>query len=135
MDNTKLTNIHVRYHRNGIGGQGFFAIHFTSKGDGSEKEYDGKLICVIVPGDEESEDQYGFTGQCYVVKPSRTDLCFRGDNHEPDMRDILHAYELSWNSEYAKHQTAGTIMEGMTFKNMDEVTAIIKAGTINDKIG
>lgn len=123
---TKITDIHARYHRNGIGGEGFFAIHFTSKGDGDEKEYDGKLIGIVVPGEEESPDEFKCNGQCYIIKPNRKDLCFRGDNFEPYMRDILHAYELTWKSEIKKHTEAGTFMEGISFKNMDEVTEIIK---------
>ena len=122
---TKITNIHVRYHRNGIGGEGFFAIHFTSKGKDDEKEYDGKLIGIIVPGDEDSPDPYKCNGQCYIIKPNRPDLCFRGDNFEPYMRDILHAYDDSWKTEIDKCQLSGSIMNGISFKNMDEVTKII----------
>lgn len=121
----KITNIHVKYHRNGIGGEGFFTIHFLSTGDGSDKSYDGKLICIIIPGEDESKDKYKFTGQCYIIKPNRPDLCFRGDNFEPYMRDILRAYEYVWECEWKKSQKAGTFVTDITFKSMKDVTEII----------
>jgi hypothetical protein len=134
MFEINIKDIRVRYHRNGIGGEGFFAINFTAyskadkKEDDCDKQYDGKLICVIIPGSEDDEKgQYRCNGQCFIIKPTRPDLCFRGDNFEPYMRDILKAYELEWQRIIALKN--GSYLENCTFKDMKEVSEIINPKT------
>ena len=68
----------IRYHRNGVGGAGFFAVHFHFK----DKDFDHDFIAVL----EADTEEYG---KCYVIMPSNPEQCMRGDNFEGDLRDII----------------------------------------------
>ena len=113
------TKININYHRNGIGGEGFFAIHFTFKNDDEIKE---QLIAVIVPHDDGIIHKSECNGRCYVVNPMRPELCYRGDHFEFEMRLIVMAHRIKWRTEFDKSVKAKTLFMGdITFKDMNDV--------------
>ena len=85
MDGITIKN--VKFHRNGVQGEGFYAIHFILNGDVA-KEYNGKLVGIVIPNDENEPD-----GRCYVVKPSSSKCKYRGDTYELDLRKAISVYE------------------------------------------
>lgn len=114
-----IKNININYHRNGVGGEGFFAIHFT--GDVDEKKQE-KLIAVIVPHPDEETDQLKHNGECFVVKPENPELCYRGDHFESDMRLICKAQGIKCRTEFDKSMNAKTMFTGeITFNDMNDV--------------
>ena len=114
-----IKDININYHRNGVGGEGFFAIHFTSKGDDGNYE---KLIAVIVPHDDEETNKCKCDGRCYVIKPTNPELCYRGDHFESDMRLICKAQSVKWRTEFDKSVKAKTLFTGeILFKDMNDV--------------
>jgi hypothetical protein len=121
-DDINLTNINVNYHRNGISGEGFVAIHFAMIGEGSENEYDGKLIAVVVPHDDGATDECKCNGMCFVVKPTRPELCYRGDHFEPDMRLIIKAHRVRQRIELEESVKSKKRYTGISkFRDMNEV--------------
>jgi hypothetical protein len=114
-----VRNININYHRNGVGGEGFFAIHFTSTSDDNKPE---KLIAVIIPHDDGETNESKCDGRCYVVKPTHPELCYRGDHFESDMRLIVKAQRIKWRTEFDKSVKAKTLFMGdITFKDMNDV--------------
>lgn len=126
-----LSNIHVRYHRNGVCGEGFFAITFTYD-DEDDPTYIGDLIG-IVP--DEGEDNKRITGRCYIVKPGAPELGYRGDNFEPSLRECIAAERIEFRRVVDESiRTGGRIPEGITFSDIDHVRRI-NAGVINPVTG
>jgi len=119
-----IKNININYHRNGVGGEGFFAIHFTAKVDDDDKY--GKYITVIVPHDDSETDKCKCDGRCYVIKPAHPDLCYRGDVFEPDMRLIVKAQRIKWRTEFDKSMKSKKLFTGeITFRDMDDVREVL----------
>jgi hypothetical protein len=117
-----VTEIKVQHHRNGIGGEGFTAVTFTST-DKDDPAYDGKLIGII-PDRSDDEDQDKCDGRCYIVHSTITELCYRGDNFEPVMREILKAHDIQWRYDMDAGKYSGITQ----FDNMTEVRSIIGDG-------
>ena len=78
----------IDYHRNGIGGEGFYAVLFSTTKDGGDKE---NMLATVFPAE----------GHCAVID---LDLVpeygvtfgansWRGDNYEPELRAAIKAYE------------------------------------------
>ncbi len=118
-----IRNININYHRNGVGGEGFFAIHFTSTSDDGDPE---KLIAVIVPHDDDETNECKCDGRCYVVRPTNPELCYRGDHFESDMRLIVKAQRIKWRTEFDKALITSKPFTGeIMFKDMVEVMKTI----------
>lgn len=78
---------HVKYHRNGIGGEPFYAVHFTLN-DPDEGQYNGNLVGILTDG----------AGSCFVVKPDNPEHGYRGDNMEPELRNaVVEFYAKTYN--------------------------------------
>jgi hypothetical protein len=121
-----IKNININYHRNGVGGEGFFAIHFTTKDDDGTYETYEKLIAVIVPHEDEAKDECKCNGECYVVNPAHPELCYRGDHFESDMRLICKAQRVKWRTEFDKSLIAQTMFTGeIMFTDMNDVRETI----------
>jgi hypothetical protein len=124
-----ITNIKENYHRNGVCGEGFHAINFTVKfGDGTPDAYEGDLIGIYIPktDEETGEDKNTFSEQCYVVKPTRPDLCYRGDHFEPQIREIVKASMIVWRRQLKESVNNGVrYPEYREFKDMTDVREIL----------
>jgi hypothetical protein len=134
MVELNITNITVNYHRNGVCGEGFDAINFHSNTQG-EDYYNGDLIA-IVPS-EELEVGKTWNGRCYVIKPSNNLCCYRGDNFEHSMREIVKAHGIMWRIQLNNHIKSGKPYDPENdpsitrFKDMDAVRAV-NNGLIED---
>lgn len=122
-----ITDITVHHHRNGISGRGFTAITFTETNPVGEQEYSGRHTA-IVP----DEDGYKLHDvECFVIHNSKPNLCYRGDNINPAMREIIEAHDIKWREQLTKSGTRQGnepyIDPGIThFKNMTDVRETIK---------
>lgn len=125
----KVADITAHYHRNGIGGRSFTAITFTSN-DPSESYYNG-ILTAIIP----EKDGYELHDvECFVIHTSKPDLCYRGDNFDAYMREIVEAHDikvreqLNYACKHPRKEGEQFIDPGIThFKDMDEVRAFMKA--------
>lgn len=118
-----ITNISVKYHRNGIGGEGFFAINFRYTDEGEDPAYGGELIGTIP---DAGEDDRTCNGRCYIVNPGRSDLCYRGDNFEPCLRECITAERIVFRQQLDESRTNSTfIPEVRRFKDMVDVRKTI----------
>ena len=89
-DNLIQGKVAFDYHRNGIGGKGFYSARFVAR--------DESFIAVICPG----SDDDGARGECYVL--AGQDLldtgpvrCWRGDDFETELRPRLKEAEARWS--------------------------------------
>lgn len=118
-----IKNININYHRNGVGGEGFFAVHFTADVDEIKSE---KFIAVIVPHEDETKDDCKCNGECYVVKPTKPALGYRGDHFEPDMRLIVKAQRIKWRTEFDKSLKSKKLFTGeILFEDMNDVRNVL----------
>jgi len=121
-----LTKITVHHHRNGISGRGFTAITFTETNPVEEQEYSGRHTA-IVP----DEDGYKLHDvECFVIHTSKPDLCYRGDNFNPSMKEIIEAHDIKWREQLTASgklpKGSPYVDPGIThFKNMTEVRETI----------
>ena len=65
----------IQSHRNGISGNSFYSVFFSSIEDG--KNHD--LIAVITSG----------SGNCFVVSKNDPNACWRGDVFEPALKEAV----------------------------------------------
>jgi hypothetical protein len=94
MDGAEYIIRSIRYHRNGVGGNGFFAVHFHFK----DEDFNDEFLAVLEDVDDEKEQ----FGACYVVIPSKPEQCMRGDHFERDLRDIIKRYPRGYLFGLAK---------------------------------
>jgi hypothetical protein len=113
-------DITCQYHRNGIGGEGFTAITFTQIDEGAT-EYDGNLIAIVPEDDGTLHDV-----RCFVVNSTKPNLCYRGDNYNATMLEIIKAHDIRWNQMIGKPDFFGITK----FKDMKEVQDTIDGKTI-----
>lgn len=73
----KISNARVRYHRNGISGEGFYTVAFTQQMDGRNRQ----LVAVAFEGE----------GRVAVTDPMDAGACFRGDEYEAAIREAIAA--------------------------------------------
>jgi hypothetical protein len=71
--------VSVAYHRNGIGGEGFYRVEFD------ETEYKNRLVAVVL--EPESDERLGAIG-VFVISPDCTDA-WRGDQFADALRSIV----------------------------------------------
>lgn len=119
-----ISNIHVNYHRNGISGEGFYAIHFVWQ-DMDEPYCSGSLIATVVPHPENAKDKLKCNGKCFVVNITNPEQCYRGDNFEPTMRKILEAHDIDWHDRLYTDTAKNTYVDKSvsyynTFQNIRE---------------
>lgn len=91
----KLSIIEASYHRNGVGGIGFYAILFNDLE--AESENQNPMIASLFDGD--IEDQFsGFCAVYSVPELSAGNIAFangnswRGDRYESSLRPLLKEY-------------------------------------------
>ena len=98
-----MKNMHLRtiaYHRNGVGGEGFYAIAFSYREDGRSH----RMVATVFGSDD--DEHYGQTAPCTGrVAALDADLAaagvvgrdgkntWRGDNFEPQLRQWIAAYQ------------------------------------------
>ena len=92
-----ITIKQVAYHRNGIGGEGFFAVLFESKDNG--------LMCAAVFAEAGQVAVYS-APLLSTVGVKFGENSWRGDVYEPELREAIRAYEKS--GKYA----AGSLRAG-----------------------
>lgn len=94
----------IVYHRNGVGGEGFWAVRFLGPDDqGNENEFLGIVFeepryCAILSMRHRSRaidvDGPNFTG---FLSMAETDIpigvAWRGDRYEPELREAIAQYE------------------------------------------
>lgn len=80
-DGTTITVDRVRYHRNGVGGEGFCLVQFRQR--------DGRrwvpMLATVFDGN----------GRCAIIDPADPDTCWRGDLYEQTMRDAIAIADLT----------------------------------------
>lgn len=106
---SKLVNevLEVAWHRNGIGGRGFYAIRFTSDIDPVSKA-DGEMWNIPETSGAKSANFLGILtdtpGECYVICTDLLPTCgvkfaggnsWRGDRYEPELREAISTNETS----------------------------------------
>ena len=79
------------YHRNGVGGQGFFAIKFDWHYDNGSR---GKFVATVLSSLDVNEyESETFTGQCFVLQVKNGTVSvndrWRGDEVENELRKFL----------------------------------------------
>lgn len=84
----------IDYHRNGVGGVGFFVVKFV------EPAEERRMLAVLFPGPNVSDEGGTINGLCAVF--DRTKLTqdiitfginsWRGDAYEPELRQAILAY-------------------------------------------
>ena len=92
-----ISNIVVNYHRNGVGGAGFHAIHFTWA-DPTEPYCSGRLIAIVKDYDDSTKDELKPNGDCFVVNSADPTQCYRGDTFEVTMRRIMKRHDIDWHN-------------------------------------
>ena len=100
--------IEVQGHRNGVGGIGFYAVHFQDKisaknMSGATKDF----VAVLFPN--KTGDDFEINGACAVLnigllpKVTFAVNSWRGDHFEPDLRRAIRDYEeeqgKKWKTE------------------------------------
>ncbi|MFA6063992.1 MAG: hypothetical protein WC736_15495 [Gallionella sp.] len=99
--------INVQYHRNGVGGIGFYAVHFQDKAHKDMANTTKDFVAVLFPNDD-GEDTLTVNGRCAVLNVGLLpDVTFavnswRGDHFEPDLRRAIRDYEEAQTAKYAK---------------------------------
>lgn len=76
----------VRYHRNGVGGEGFFAVGFTFREDGVEH----RLVATVVASEGVLGEVDGLC-QVYVIDPADLDSRWRGDVFAAELLTVVTA--------------------------------------------
>lgn len=129
-----ISNIKVEYHRNGVGGEGFFALHFTFV-DSTNPYCSGRLIAVVVPHEDGAKDKLKCDGRCYVVNPADPTMCYRGDHFEPVMRRILEAHEIDWRERVVDGKSGMFLDSSVShYNNFDGVReTVVKWRRENDE--
>lgn len=101
----KLINqiLEIAWHRNGVGGRGFYAVRFTSDIDAVDERT--AKTWNIPPGDGMKNAQFlavvtDTPGECYVICTDLLATCgvkfaggnsWRGDHYEPELRAAIDA--------------------------------------------
>jgi hypothetical protein len=124
-----ISNIKVEYHRNGVGGEGFYAIHFTFV-DSTNPYCSGRLIAVVVPYEDGAKDKLKCDGRCYVVNPADPAQCYRGDMFESTMRRIMEAHSIDWHERLTGNHGRVFMDESVShYNNFQSVReAVVKHG-------
>lgn len=75
--------LRVEYHRNGVGGEGFHVVEFTS--ELADDVADHRMLATVFDG----------PGQVAVIDIDDLGARWRGDLFEPELRDAIDAANLS----------------------------------------
>lgn len=115
-----IGNIRVNYHRNGVGGERFYTIHFVWL-DPTEPYCSGNLIATVIPYEDSCKNKLKCNGRCYVVNPADPEQCYRGDHFELVMRKIMEAHDIDWHERTFNPDHWGCVSKYSNFQAVREI--------------
>ena len=125
---SEITNIVVQHHRNGISGRSFTAITFTFVDE--DRFYSGKLTAIIPDKDNYSKHDV----ECFVIHIEKPELCYRGDNFNDIMHEIIKSHDIKWRKQLKESCISGYDPHNdpaiTRFKDMEEVRFYYKTNFI-----
>ena len=86
MSTTKISNVRLRYHRNGVAGEGFFLVAFAI-GRGKSRQ---DLLATV----------FEEPGCCAVIDPADLASRWRGDDFEPALRAAIEQQMAAGDSAF-----------------------------------
>lgn len=93
MKKVNITVKEVSWHRNGIGGTGFHAVHFVDHDQVGRDNKDAEMLGIVF-------DKPGHCAVIQINQPGDFTVKFgknswRGENYEPSLRDAIKKMESS----------------------------------------